>query len=178
MASRPVIKLPDPVLRRKAHKVTAFDEELLTLIQDMIETMRDEPGVGLAAPQVNVSMRVIVVEYPENDEIEESPIRLYSIVNPEIVSFSETTLFGIEGCLSVPKYLGEVERAEKIVVQGFNPHGKKVRVNAHGWFARIFQHEIDHLNGILFVDRATRIFKPEDSQTTAETKTDSHPSIE
>jgi len=178
MALRPVLKLPDPVLRRKAHKVTAFDDELKTLIQDMIETMRDEPGVGLAAPQVGVSKRVIVVEYPENDEIEESPIRLYSIANPEIVTFSETTLFGIEGCLSVPIYLGEVERAEKIVVQGFNQNGKKVRVNANGWLARIFQHEIDHLNGILFVDKATRIFKPEDSQTTADTKSDIYPSIE
>lgn len=162
MAIREVIKLPDPILRRKATKVTVFDTDLRVLVKDMIETMRGEPGVGLAAPQINVSKRIIVVEYPENDAEEDSPVRLYTVVNPEIVQASEKTEFGIEGCLSVPNYLGEVERSLRISVQGYNQYGKKMRIDASDWLARIFQHEIDHLNGILFVDRAIRVFKHED----------------
>ena len=164
MAIRTVIKLPNPFLRRKANRVTNFDAELRMLVNDMIDTMRDEPGVGLAAPQINVAKRIIVVEYPENDEIEGSPVRLFTVVNPEIAQMSEETEMGVEGCLSVPNYLGEVERAAGITVKGMNPFGKKIRIHARGWLARIFQHEIDHLNGILFVDRATRIFKPEEMQ--------------
>lgn len=160
MAVRDVKKIPEPVLRRKAHKVGEFDQELQELIDDMIETMRDEPGVGLAAPQVGISSKVIVVEFgDENDP--EKPERLFAVVNPEIVSQSEEMETGIEGCLSIPGLVGEVERPVGVVVKGLNRHGRPTKVNANGWLARIFQHEIDHLNGVLFTDRASRVWQPE-----------------
>ncbi|TLN27919.1 peptide deformylase, partial [bacterium] len=111
MAIREIVFLPDPVLRRKAHKVTQFDGDLQSLIDDMVETLRDAPGVGLAAPQVGISQRVAVIEYPEDDEDEDSPKKLYIVVNPEIVQTSEETILGIEGCLSIPGLLGEVDRS-------------------------------------------------------------------
>jgi len=162
MALREVIKIPHPTLRRKAHKVHQFDDELRKLAQDMIETMRDEPGVGLAAPQVNISQRLIVVEYPEDDSVKNANPKVFIFVNPEITTLSEEKVSGIEGCLSVPNLYGEVERAESVSVRGKNQFGKDIRIQANGWLARIFQHEIDHLNGVLFVDRAEKLYKPED----------------
>ena len=126
-------------MRRKAHPVTRFDPELQTLVDDMIETMRQAPGVGLAAVQVGIPERVIVVEYADDDENEDSPKKLYVMVNPEIKSMSEETEEGIEGCLSM-------------------------KVKAKGWMARIFQHEIDHINGVVFTDRATKVWKPQPEQ--------------
>ncbi len=170
MALRKIITLPDPVLRRKAKPVTKFDKELQTLIDDMIETMRDAPGVGLAAPQVNVSQQLAVIEYAENEEDEErqeegaqpKPIKkkLYVIINPEIVKTSEEKVTGVEGCLSIPGLVGEVERHEEIHVKALNRRGKPVKIKVNGWMARIFQHEIDHLNGELFTDKAIRVWKP------------------
>jgi peptide deformylase len=166
MGLRTIVSLPDPVLRRKARPVTRFDADLQTLIEDMIETMRAAPGVGLAAPQMNVSQRLIVIEYaePEDDEnTEEKQARkkLYVLANPEIIKTSEETVVGVEGCLSVPGVVGEVERFLTVQVKGLNRHGKPMKVKAEGWLARIFQHEIDHINGIVFPDRATRVWKPE-----------------
>jgi peptide deformylase len=161
MSLREIVTLPQPVLRRKARKVTDFGPGLQTLIDDMIETMRQAPGVGLAAPQVAESLRVIVVEYHEKEDDEESPLKLYSIVNPEITRRSNETLVGTEGCLSVPGILGDVEREEAITVKGQNRYGQPVTLKVKGWMARIFQHEIDHLDGILFVDRAEKVWKPE-----------------
>jgi peptide deformylase len=167
MALRQIVTLPEPVLRRKAHTVTKFDKNLQTLIDDMIETMRAAPGVGLAAPQVNISERLIVVEYGEEEEEEsegqqEGPKKLFVMINPEILKASQETLLGVEGCLSIPNLVGEVERHATIQVKGLNRHGKPMKVKAQGWLARIFQHEIDHLNGILFPDRATRVWKPQE----------------
>ena len=161
MATRTVIKLPDPVLRRKAHKISDFDNGFQSLVDDMIETMRHEPGVGLAAPQVNVSSQLIVVEYPLDDLVENTKPILVVLANPEIVEFSQEIEIGIEGCLSVPDLVGEVERSVHVMIKGLNRYGKKQKIIAKGWLARIFQHEIDHLNGFLFTDRATRIWKPE-----------------
>src|SRR5574340_53680 len=160
MAIRDIITVPDEVLRRKSHKVTAFDKEMQKLVDDMVQTMREAPGVGLAAPQIDVPLRLIVVEYEEDDEKEDSPKRLYVVANPEITDVSEETELGIEGCLSVPGLIGEVERNLEIVVRGQNRHGKPVKIKANGWLARIFQHEIDHLDGVLYTDRATRVWKP------------------
>ena len=160
MTLRQIIYLPDPVLRRKAQPVNRFDGSLQTLIDDMIETMRDAPGVGLAAPQVGVSDRVIVVEYPKDDEKEDSPKKLFVVVNPEIKEFSDETGMGVEGCLSVPGYQGEVERSLAVTVKGLTRHGQLMKINAKGWLARIFQHEVDHLNGVVFTDRATKVWKP------------------
>jgi peptide deformylase len=164
MALRKIVTLPEPVLRRKARTVTKFDKNLQTLIDDMIETMREAPGVGLAAPQVNISERLIVVEYgeEEDEESEDQPKKLYVMINPEIVKKSEETLMGVEGCLSIPNLVGEVERHSAIRVKGLNRHGKPTKIKAEGWLARIFQHEIDHLNGILFPDRATRVWQPQE----------------
>ncbi len=160
MTLRKIVTLPDPVLRRKARTVTRFEAELQTLINDMIETLREAPGVGLAAPQVGVSDRLIVVEYPEDDELEDSPKKLYVVVNPEIKEISEETEMGIEGCLSIPGLHGEVERALAVTVKGLTRRGQPVKIKAKGWLARIFQHEIDHLNGVVFTDRATKVWKP------------------
>lgn len=164
MALRQIVSVPEPVLRKKAKAVTNFDESLQTLIDDMVETMRAAPGVGLAAPQIGVSERVIVVEYYENEEdedLEEAPKKLYAVINPEITRKSVETENGTEGCLSVPGYLGDVDRHIQITVKGQNRHGQPVTLKLKDWTARIFQHEIDHLNGVIFTDLATKIWKPE-----------------
>ena len=168
MAIRTIVTTPDPVLRRKARPVTKFDKNLQTLVDDMIETMREAPGVGLAAPQVGVSQQVIVVEYAEPEEVEEGeePVevepKLYVMVNPEIVKPSPETEVGVEGCLSVPLLVGEVERAHEVRIRGLNRRGQPMKLKVDGWLARIFQHEIDHLNGVLFTDLATQIWQPEE----------------
>ena len=165
MALRKIVTLPETVLRRKARPVSTVDKNLQTLIDDMIETMRAAPGVGLAAPQIGLSERIIVIEYYEREEDEENedaPKRVWTLLNPEIVKSSDEMLMGVEGCLSIPGLVGEVERHAAVQVRGLNRHGKPVKIKAEGWLARIFQHEIDHLNGVLFTDRATRVWKPED----------------
>jgi peptide deformylase len=179
MALRTIVTLPDPVLRRKARPVTVFDQSLQTLIDDMLETMRAAPGVGLAAPQVGVSDRLIVIEYaeppeedlehaedPENDggtpPPERKPVKpkLYVMANPEIVKTSTEVISGVEGCLSIPGLVGEVERFSTVHVRGLNRRGQPMKVRAEGWLARIFQHEVDHINGVVFPDRATTVWKP------------------
>lgn len=161
MAIREIVTLPSPVLRKKARKVTDFGPELQTLIDDMVETMRDAPGVGLAAPQVDIPLRVIVIEYGD-DEDEEKPLKLFTLVNPEITRTSQETVIGTEGCLSVPKLVGQVDRFESITVKGQNRKGAPVKIKAGGWLARIFQHEIDHLDGIVFTDKASRVWNVEE----------------
>jgi peptide deformylase len=163
MAIREIISTPDPVLRRKAHKITKIDKELQTLIDDMIETMREAPGVGLAAPQVGVSQRLIVIEYGD-DENEDAPKKLFTLINPEIIETSEDMEQGIEACLSIPRMAGEVDRHLRVTVRGINRHGKAVKIKTRGWLARIFQHEIDHLEGILFTDRATKVWRVKDDE--------------
>ena len=163
MGLREIVTIPEPVLRKKAHKVTDFGPELQVLIDDMVETMRNAPGVGLAAPQVASPLRVIVVEFGD-EENEEVPPKLYTMVNPEIVRVSEEMVVGTEGCLSIPGFIGDVERLDQITIKGQNRFGKPMRVKANGWLARIFQHEIDHLNGVLFTDRALRIWQPAEGE--------------
>lgn len=170
MATREIITLPDPVLRLKARKVPAVTEEIRTLIDDMIDTMRAAPGVGLAAPQVGDSRRVIVVEYAEPPAQEGEPARppkLFALVNPEIVRRAPEQVTGVEGCLSIPGFLGEVERYESITVKGLNRQGEPVRIKAGGWLARVFQHEIDHLDGTLFIDRASDVWRGEEKEIEA-----------
>ena len=165
MPMREITTLPDPILRKKARKVRAFTPELHALIDDMIETMRAAPGVGLAAPQISDSRRVIVVEFAEPSETDEDPpVRpeLYVLVNPKIVRRSKELVFEEEACLSVPGFVGEVERHAAITVKAQNRHGKPKRVKAKGWLARILQHEIDHVDGVLYIDRASRVWRPED----------------
>lgn len=165
MALKEIITIPHPTLRKKAHKVTDFGKDFQELVTDMIDTMRDAPGVGLAAPQIAVSQRLIVVEFGDEED-EEKPAKLYVVANPEIISASEETVMGIEGCLSVPELVGEVERHSAIVVKGQNRYGKPTRIKANGWLARIFQHEIDHVDGVIYTDRATRVWKPAPDEET------------
>ena len=145
MTVRPIVALGNPVLRSKARKVSRFDLAIRNLVQDMIETMRDAPGVGLAAPQIGVPLQVAVVE-AEKDE-------LHVLVNPEIIT-TEGEHDLDEGCLSVPGYWAKVRRAEKVTVKARDAHGKMIRItDAEGLLAQALQHEIDHLNGMVYVDR-------------------------
>jgi peptide deformylase len=153
-------------LRRKARPVRDFGPDLQQLIDDMVETMRQAPGVGLAAPQVGTSQSVIVVEYGE-DEDEEVPPKLYMVVNPEIQRVSQETVPGVEGCLSIPGLVGEVERHAAVTVKGMSRRGQPLKIKANGWLARIFQHEIDHVNGVLFTDRTEQVWKLEDLDSEA-----------
>ncbi len=154
-----IIQPNNPTLRRKARPVTRFDKDLQQLIDDMLETLRHANGVGLAAPQVDVPLRLAVIETQaeldeEGNEIEGTR-DLYVIANPEIVWQSREEVKGVEGCLSIPGYVGEVSRATSVRVRAQDRFGKKIRLKLHDWDARIFQHEIDHLDGILYIDRLT-----------------------
>jgi peptide deformylase len=135
------------------------------LIEDMIETMRAAPGVGLAAPQVAVAQRIVVIEFaPGSEDLpEEAEPKLYILLNPEIVTRSEAMVDGAEGCLSIPGYAGNVLRHEAVTVRALNRKGRPIKIKAEGWLARIFQHEIDHLDGVLFIDRASKVWKTKDA---------------
>lgn len=167
MALLDIVIVPDDVLHTKAKPVTEFGPELQQLIDDMVETMRAAPGVGLAGPQVNQLQRVIVVEFGDEED-DEVPPTLYTLVNPEISKLSKETVWGVEGCLSIPDLVGEVERSEAVTVKAQNRHGQVVKIKAEGWLARIFQHEIDHLNGVLFTDRTDRVFSLEELEAAQE----------
>lgn len=158
MSVREIITLPEPVLRKKARKVSQYNNELQALIDDMVETMRAAPGVGLAGPQINVPLRVIVVEFGDEED-EDVPPKLHIVVNPELSKFSQELVSGTEGCLSIPGFLGEVERSKAVTVKGYNRHGQPLKIKTKGWLARIFQHEVDHLDGILYIDRTDKIME-------------------
>lgn len=170
MAVREIITPKNPVLRKEARKVTKFDDPRLhRLVDDMVETMLDAPGVGLAAPQIAVSRRIIVVRLPDDDEAAAEEYGkdagvLYEVINPEIIRLSRETVDGVEACLSLPGYFGNVDRHTEVTVRGYDREGNEMRIKARAWLARVFQHEIDHLDGILFTDRATKIWRaqPED----------------
>ena len=129
MAILDIITVPDQVLRRKAHKVTDFGKDFQELVTNMVDTLRDAPGVGLAAPQVAVSQRLVVVEYGD-DEDESVPKKLFVVANPEIVEKSEEMVSGVEACLSIPELVGEVDRHKKIVIKGMNRQGKPLKIKA------------------------------------------------
>ena len=144
MAIRPILSSEKPILHQRAKPVQRADIAVRKLLRDMVDTMRDAPGVGLAGPQVGVPLRVVVIEYEET---------LYKLVNPEITWLSAERYIADEMCLSLPGYIGAVERAERVRVRAKNEQGKAISLQPDGWLARIFQHEIDHLDGILFSDR-------------------------
>jgi peptide deformylase len=147
VAIRKIVMHTNPRLRRKSIKVKQFDQPLQRLIDDMIDTMRDAEGVGLAAPQVGVLLRVIVCEYADEDEELHQTI----MVNPEFLE-KEGEWMAEEGCLSIPGYVGTVPRAVWVSVKGKDRYGKDVRIKTDGPLAHILQHEIDHLDGVLYVD--------------------------
>lgn len=148
MAVRTIYGFDHPTLREKAKKVSKVDASVVKLIDDLAETMLAAPGAGLAAPQVGVPLRVFVVRGEENQVI--------GLVNPELVR-GDGVQVGYEGCLSYPGWVGEVARYENVTVKGRNRHGKEVRIKATGFTARAYQHELDHLDGILFIDRLTSL---------------------
>jgi peptide deformylase len=148
----------DEVLLKPAARVREFNTALHKLLDDMLETMRDAPGVGLAAPQVGIGLRVAVIEYPENDEEPDGPKRIYEIINPEVIKQKGTEV-GQEGCLSIPGLAADVERANYVLIKAQDRLGKEIRIKAYDWLARIFLHEIDHLHGVLMTDKAIKLYK-------------------
>ncbi len=161
MAVLSIRTLPDPVLRRKAKRVTTIDKSVKKLIADMRETLHADAGrVGLAAPQVGVSLRVTVICLPEEKDI--------ILINPEIVRRKGQRLVS-EGCLSIPGYVGELLRAESVTAKGLNLAGRPVRIKAEGLLSQALEHETDHLNGVLYIDRmenmdTLRKIGPEDTE--------------
>ena len=151
MAIMPIVLVPEPVLRLKTKKVRKIDASIQKLIDDMVETMHDAPGVGLAATQVGVSLRICVIHIPGDDVV--------TLVNPEIVRRSGSRVCEGEGCLSLPGYKGDVPRSEKVVVKGLNRDGRPVRYRASDLFAEALEHEVDHLNGTLYFDYLESIDK-------------------
>jgi peptide deformylase len=156
MSVRQILHVSNPLLRQKAQKVKRFDGSLQKLVDDLVETMHAAHGLGLAAPQIGEALQVIVVWLPPEEDEEGRLVRgekLYTLVNPEIVKVSPEIIVGEEGCLCLPHYYGQVRRAAAVIVKGRNPQGKEVKVKANGLLARALQHEVDHLYGVLFLDR-------------------------
>ena len=143
MARRKIVQVGDPILHKICKPVDTFDDRLATMLDDMAETLHYAEGLGLAAPQIGILRRVCIVEYDDN---------FYELVNPVLVSSSGKCVDN-EGCLSVPGYRGLVERPEKIDITYFDRKGKQHSLHAEGYFARVFLHEMDHLDGILFSDK-------------------------
>ncbi|MCA9550796.1 MAG: peptide deformylase [Myxococcales bacterium] len=159
MALLEILTFPDPRLAKKAKPVDVVTPATTQLIEDMFETMYEAEGVGLAAPQVGVLERIIVVDCGKREAEEERPLQPkepYAIVNPVVVE-KDGKLVWEEGCLSVPGYTDEVERAATVRVEGLDKHGNPISIEAEGLLAVCLQHEIDHLEGVLFVDRLSRL---------------------
>jgi len=189
MAVRDIIFADNPILREKSKKVKNFGEALQVLIDDMVETMHAANGLGLAAPQIGVLERVIVIQLPAppsppklggtggHDEEDPQSGQFFTLCNPQIIR-ADGEEESEEGCLCLPGWVGEVKRATSVTVKAQDRRGKKVRIKAEGFLARVFQHESDHLNGILYIDRVEspdkirRIVPPEEvEQEAVETKT-------
>jgi peptide deformylase len=167
MSELRILTIHDPkdleILRTRARRVQGVTPRLVALAGEMLETMRQANGVGLAAPQVGVSQRFFVAELPEDEETGE-PRETYILFNPEIVK-GRGEQIGYEGCLSIPGTVGEVARREEVTVQGMDERGRTARYKVQGYLARVFQHEIDHLDGVLYIDKLTdpATFRPVDA---------------
>lgn len=146
------------VLRNPTRRVRVFDAALHKLLDDMVETMREANGAGLAAPQIGLDQRISVIEWPEDPDNPEETLRRYEVINPEIVK-AKGAEEGQEGCLSLPGLAADVVRATYLLVKFQDRDGKEVRLKTYDWLARIFQHEIDHLNGVLMTDRAEALYR-------------------
>jgi peptide deformylase len=153
MSIRPIIQLPDKRLRRVSEPVARIDAEVKKLVADMFETMYGAPGVGLAAVQVGVPKRIVTIDATRGEE-EKQP---FVLINPEILWASDEKLVLEEGCLSIPEYIDEVERPAKVKARFLDLDGRTIEVEAEGLFARVMQHEIDHINGVLFIDHLSKL---------------------
>ena len=174
MANKEIIFANDPRLREKAKRVRQFGPPLKTLADDMLETMHESHGIGLAAPQIGLLQRMFVAELPEDEEDPQSG-KPFALINPEVVKTSRNEVEGEEGCLSIPTWIGLVWRPEWVVVKAQDVNGKPMRIKAKGLLARVFLHEMDHLDGVLFVDRVEDPeklwqLKPEDLQEQEESE--------
>lgn len=154
MALLPIITFPNPVLLKATKEVLEITDDIIQLMDDMYETMIDGDGIGIAAPQVNQSLRIALVEVDEETG-------LFEMINPKIIKSSGKTI-DVEGCLSFPEVYGTVERAETIVLQYFDRNGDAYEVEAEDYLARVFQHELEHLDGMLFTDKIIQKIDPED----------------
>lgn len=150
----PIVIYPNDRLTQKAESVTVITDEIVALLEDMYETMVVHDGIGLAAPQIGKNLRLAVIEIDEETG-------LFELINPEIIE-SKGKDIDVEGCLSIPETYGTVERADEVTVRYFDREGDEIEVTAYGYLARAFQHEIDHLNGELFIDKIIEPIKPED----------------
>lgn len=162
MAIQPLTMMDNPVLHRKAKRVRTIDDSIQKLIDDMVDTMRDTGGVGLAAPQVGIPLQVVVIEIPGEDVI--------TLINPELVKSSGEHEM-VEGCLSLPGYRGEVKRCEAVTVKGRDRSGKAIRIKADGLLAHVLQHEIDHVNGVVYIDHLEsmdKLYKAEPNEESNE----------
>jgi len=153
MAILEIKKFNDPVLRKKCKEVRKIDKKTKKLVVDIVQTMKKNQGVGLAAPQIGVSKRAITVQTDLKDQ------RILVLVNPKILKKSKETEISEEGCLSFPDIFLKIKRAQKIEIEGLDINGEKIKIKAQGLLARVFQHEIDHLDGILFFNRLSFIKK-------------------
>ncbi len=160
MALRKILSDNHPVLLTPTREVKKINSGVMRLLDDMIETMREAGGVGLAANQVGVSKRILIVS--EGEEV------VLELINP-YCEHTEGEEIGVEGCLSIPGLYGEVPRAEKVVVRGLDREGREIRIEAEGLVARILQHELDHLEGVLFTGKALRMLEPEELQSEEQT---------
>lgn len=157
MAVQPILRYPHPLLKKLCHRVEDFGTSIHTLIQDLVDTMHEGPGsVGVAAPQIGVTLRVCVVDVSKNRHGKENNHGLLTMINPEILERIGAATMR-EGCMSVPDYTGDVERATQITVQFSQPDGCRCEIVASGFEAVAIQHEMDHLDGILFLDRVVSI---------------------
>lgn len=149
---RKVRKIGDPVLRKRAAKVDKVNKDVLKLLDDMVETMHHYMGIGLAAPQIGISQRIAVVEIEQKDNVPGSGV-LYTLINPEVLKVSPETNIDQEGCLSIPGWRGEVERPQKVVIKAMDRNGNRVKHEVEGWLARAMLHELDHLEGVMYIDK-------------------------
>ncbi|MCP4318395.1 MAG: peptide deformylase [Hyphomicrobiales bacterium] len=153
MTLKPLALLPDPILRAKSDPIERVDEDVRKLADDMLETMYDAPGIGLAAIQVGIPRRMLVIDCSKEEE-EDAPL---VFINPQIVASSDDRSAYEEGCLSIPDYYAEVERPAYVTVDYLDREGKQRQIEAEGLLATCLQHEIDHLNGVLFIDHISRL---------------------
>jgi len=161
MTTIPIRIAPDPVLKQKSKRVRTIDGSIRKLIDNMLETMHAAPGIGLAASQIGVPLRVIVIGIPGEEDI--------ALINPQVVRRTGERLVN-EGCLSVPGYIGEIKRAESVTVKGRDLNGKEIRIKANELLAQALEHEIDHLNGVLYIDHLEsmdklRKIEPEEAES-------------
>ena len=146
------------VLHRQAMRVRDFGPTLHQLLDNMLETMREAPGVGLAAPQVGVDLRAAVIEYPDDEDDPENTMRVYELLNPEVIKARGAEV-GQEGCLSIPGLVADIDRPTYVLIRAQDRNGQEYRIKAYDWLARVFLHEIDHLHGIMMTDKAEQLYK-------------------